>query len=70
MRNIIKPGDLVRLAPNIFNDREVGNTVMLVVYVLDGPGGKWVPPSKLVKTLFKNSLRTYHDGELDIIKSV
>ena len=57
----MKPGDLVRQAPNIFADREIGGTKMIVVRVEDhlSTGGKIV-------TVFVNgTTRRWHDGELE-----
>ena len=59
----MKPGDLVRQAPNIFADREIGGTKMIVVRVEDHPstGGKIV-------TVFVNGTpRRWHDGELEYV---
>ena len=59
----MKAGDLVRQAPNIFADRKVGGTKMLVLKVEDHPstGGT-------IATVFVNgTTRQWHDRELETV---
>ena len=59
----MKPGDLVRQAPNIFSDREVAGKKMLVLKV-----NKWDAdhPNTTVVTLLEGKERTWHYGELEL----
>ena len=58
----MKPGDLVRQAPNVFSDREVAGKKMLVLQVNDyGPNGY-----DTVVTLLEGKERTWHYGELEV----
>ena len=58
----MKPGDLVRQAPNIFSDREVAGKKMLVLKVLPG-GSAW---GETVVTLLEGKERVWHYGELEL----
>ena len=59
----MKPGDLVRQAPNIFADRKVAGKKMLVLKV-----NKWDAdnPNTTVVTLLEGKERTWHYGELEL----
>lgn len=57
----MKPGDLVRQAPNIFADREIGGVKMLVIRVEDHPAIE----GKIVTVFVNGSTRQWHDGELE-----
>ena len=59
----MKPGDLVRQAPNIFSDRKVAGKKMLVLKV-----NKWDAdnPNTTVVTLLEGKERTWHYGELEL----
>jgi hypothetical protein len=59
----MKPGDLVRQAPNIFSDRDVAGKKMLVLKV-----NKWDAdnPNTTVVTLLEGKERTWHYGELEL----
>ena len=58
----MKPGDLVRQAPNIFSDREVAGKKMLVLKVIDGGSHR----GETVLTLLEGEERTWHYGELEL----
>ena len=58
----MKPGDLVRQAPNIFSDREVAGKKMLVLKVMDGGSHR----GETVVTLLEGKERTWHYGELEL----
>ena len=58
---MFKPGDLVRQAQNIFADRQVGGTLMVVVQT-------WAKPHARVDVLFHGKVRTFHEGELEIYR--
>ena len=57
----VKPGDLVRQAPNIFSDRKVAGKKMLVLKVVPSGTG-W---GETVVTLLEGKERVWHRGELD-----
>ena len=59
----MKPGDLVRQAPNIFSDREVAGKKMLVLKI-----NKWDAdnPNTTVVTLLEGKERVWHYGELEL----
>ena len=59
----MKPGDLVRQAPNIFTDRDVGGKKMLVLKVMDGGPNR----GETVLTLLEGKERVWHYGELEVI---
>ena len=54
----MKIGDLVRQAPNIFADREIGGHPMLVVQT-------WHTPHGRVDVIFNGQIKTFHSGELE-----
>ena len=58
----MKPGDLVRQAPNIFSDREVAGKKMLVIKVIEGGSHR----SETVLTLLEGKERIWHYGELAV----
>ena len=58
----MKPGDLVRQAPNIFTDRDVGGKKMLVLKVMDGGPHR----GETVLTLLEGKERVWHYGELEL----
>ena len=58
----VKPGDLVRQAPNVFSDREVAGKKMLVLRVTEARSG-W---GETVVTLLEGKERTWHRGELEL----
>ncbi len=58
---MFKPGDLVCQAQNIFADRQVGGTLMVVVQT-------WGKPQARVDVLFSGNIRTFHEGELEIYR--
>ena len=60
----MKPGDLVRQAPNVFADRDVGGKKMLVLRV-----EKWKPgsPNTIVVTLLDGKERTWNYGALELV---
>ena len=59
----MKPGDLVKQAPNIFSDREVAGKKMLVLKVNEwGPGN----PNTKVVTLLEGKESTWYYGELEV----
>jgi hypothetical protein len=57
----MKSGDLVRQAPNIFADREIGGKPMLVVQT-------WGSGHVRIDVLFNGQIKTYHEGELELYK--
>mgnify|MGYP003137093709 FL=1 len=59
----MKPGDLVRQAPNIFADREVGGKKMLVLRVDNWHAGQ---PNTTVVTLLDGKERTWNYSELEL----
>ena len=58
----MKPGDLVRQAPNIFTDRDVAGKKMLVLKVMDGGPNR----GETVLTLLEGKERVWHYGELEL----
>ena len=58
----MKPGDLVRQAPNIFADRKVAGNKMLVLKVMDGGPNR----GETVLTLLEGKERVWHYGELEL----
>ena len=56
----MKPGDLVKQAPNIFTDRKVAGKKMLVLKVMDGGPNR----GETVLTLLEGKERVWHYGEL------
>ena len=58
----MKPGDLVRQAPNIFSDRKVAGKKMLVLKVVPSGTG-W---GETVVTLLEGKERVWHYGELEL----
>jgi hypothetical protein len=58
----VKPGDLVRQAPNIFSDRKVAGKKMLVLKVVPSGTG-W---GETVVTLLEGKERVWHYGELEL----
>jgi len=60
----MKPGDLVRQAPNIFADREVAGKKMLVLRVDKWEAGN---PNTTVVTLLEGKEITWNYGELEVI---
>lgn len=56
---MFKPGDLVRQAQNIFADREIGGSPMMVIQAWGGERGR-------VDVLIDGRIRTFHEGELEI----
>jgi hypothetical protein len=58
----VKPGDLVRQAPNVFSDRKVAGKKMLVLKVIDGGPHR----GDSVITLLDGEERTWHYGELEL----
>ena len=59
----MKPGDLVRQAPNIFADRKVGGKKMLVLRVDKWETGQ---PNTTVVTLLDGEERTWNYTELEL----
>jgi helix-turn-helix protein len=59
----MKPGDLVRQAPNVFADREVGGKKMLVLRVDKWHAGQ---PNTTVVTLLDGTERTWNYSELEL----
>tara|TARA_R100001443_G_scaffold46039_3_gene59031 strand:- start:490 stop:684 length:195 start_codon:yes stop_codon:yes gene_type:complete len=59
----VKPGDLVRQAPNIFADRKVGGKKMLVLRVDKWETGQ---PNTTVVTLLDGEERTWNYTELEL----
>ena len=58
----MKPGDLVKQAPNVFIDITVADKKMLVLQVNDyGPNGY-----DTVVTLLEGKERVWHYGELEV----
>jgi len=60
----MKPGDLVRQAPNIFADREVAGKKMLVLRVDKWEAGN---PNTTVVTLLEGKEITWNYGELEVV---
>ena len=58
---MLHPGDLVRQAQNIFADRYIGGSPMMVVQTWGGKRGR-------VDVLVRGKIRTFHEGELEIFK--
>jgi len=58
----MKPGDLVRQAPNIFADREVAGKKMLVLKIMPGGPNR----GETVLTLLEGKERIWHYGELEL----
>ena len=58
----VKPGDLVRQAPNVFSDRKVAGKKMLVLKVIGGGPQR----GDSVITLLEGEERTWHYGELEL----
>lgn len=65
----MKVGDMVRQAPNIFADREIGGTKMLVIHVEDPPPTVTHGYRGVLVTVFVNGgTRRWHEQELEIVK--
>jgi len=60
----MKPGDLVRQAPNVFSDRKVGGKKMLVLKIIDGGPNR----GETVLTLLEGKERIWHYGELELFR--
>ena len=58
----MKPGDLVKQAPNIFADRKVAGKKMLVLKVMDGGPNR----GETVLTLLEGKERVWHYAELEV----
>ena len=56
----MRPGDLVRQAPNIFSDREVAGKKMLVLKIDEAH------ERILVTTMLEGKEREWHYGELEL----
>jgi len=66
-RNImLKPGDLVKQAQNIFTDRQIGSMPMVVVQTWSGRGRD--AGHGRVDVLIFGSVRTFHEGEREIYR--
>jgi hypothetical protein len=63
---MFKPGDLVKQAQNIFTDRQIGGMPMIVVQTWSGRGRD--AGHSRVDVLVFGSVRTFHDGELEIYR--
>ena len=61
----MKPGDLVRQAPNIFADREVGGKKMLVLRVEDRKPGS---AETVVVTLLDGKERKWNYNALEVVR--
>ena len=61
----MKPGDLVRQAPNIFADREVGGKKMLVLRVEDPKPGS---AETVVVTLLDGKERKWNYNALEVVR--
>ena len=62
----MKPGDLVKQAPNVFTDITVADKKMLVLKVMPGgscEGGRY---GATVKTLLEGKERVWHYEELEM----
>ena len=57
----MKPGDLVRQAPNIFSDRGVAGKKMLVLKIDEAP------ERTLVTTMLEGKEREWHYEELEVV---
>jgi len=57
----MKPGDLVRQAPNIFSDRGVAGKQMLVLKIDEAP------ERTLVTTMLEGKEREWHYEELEVV---
>jgi hypothetical protein len=62
----MRPGDLVKQAPNIFADRKVGGRLMLVIKVKENA----VTGSETVTVMLDGNLRVWHAGELEVVSRV
>mgnify|MGYP003677843265 CR=1 FL=1 len=58
----MKPGDLVKQAPNVFSDRKVAGKKMLVLKVIDGGPHR----GDSVITLLEGEERVWHYTELEV----
>ena len=61
----MKPGDLVRQAPNIFADREVGGKKMLVLRVEEQKPGS---TETVVVTLLDGEERRWNYNALEVVR--
>ena len=61
----MKPGDLVRQAPNIFADREVGGKKMLVLRVEEQKPGS---TETVVVTLLDGEERKWNYNALEVVR--
>ena len=55
----MKPGSLVRLAPNMFNDQQVNASIMMIVDIQETDRGT------MVDTLHDGRIYTFHADQLD-----
>ena len=62
----MKPGDLVKQAPNIFADRKVGGRLMLVIKVKENAA----TGRETVTVMLDGDLRVWHAGELEVVSRV
>ena len=66
----MKRGDLVKRAPNIWSDREIGGKPMVVTAVrnVTWQDEDHLQPRTLVDVLVNGKLRTFHLGELEVVR--
>ena len=66
----MKRGDLVKQAPNVWADREVGGKPMIVTAVrnVTWPQEEHLRPRTIVDVLVSGKLKTFHLGELEVVR--
>ena len=66
----MKRGDLVKQAPNVWADREIGGKPMIVTAVrnVTWPQEEHLRPRTIVDVLVSGKLKTFHLGELEVVR--
>jgi len=66
----VKRGDLVKKAPNVWADREIGGKPMVVTAVrnVTWPQEEHLRPRTLVDVLVGGKIKTFHLGELEVVQ--
>ena len=66
----MKRGDLVKQAPNVWADREIGGKPMIVTGVrnVTWQDEDHLQPRTLVDVLVNGKLKTFHLGELEVVR--
>jgi hypothetical protein len=66
----VKVGDLVKQAPNVWADREIGGKPMVVTAVrnVTWPQEEHLRPRTIVDVLVGGKIKTFHLGELEVVQ--